>query len=227
MVNTILYFGRKNCKYSKKLKNLLKRKSKKFYYIENTKRDGKFPIKKYLNKNYSYIICYRNLYILKDQLIKKAKIAAINFHPGTPNYRGIGCVNYALYENAKYFGSTCHLMTKKIDQGDILNVQKFIIKKNDTIESTLKKTHKVMFAQAKFILNYLFKDEGNLAKLIKKNKSIKWSKKIKKRKDLEKFYQIKINSSKKELKNKIRATNTKFFKPYVNLHNKRFVYSTN
>ena len=44
---------------------------------------------------------------------------------------------------------------------------------------------------------------------------------------LNKFYKIKLNSSKRELKNKIRATNTKFFKPYIILHKKKFIYSDN
>jgi len=225
MVDSILYFGRKNCSYSKKLKSFLKSRTKKLYYIENNKRNVKISLKKYLKKNYSYIICFRSFYILKRNLINKAKIAAINFHPGTPNYRGIGCVNYALYENAKYYGSTCHLITEKIDKGQILNVQKFRLKKDDTVHSTLEKTYKVMFPQAKFILNYLFRDKNNLEKLIKKNKKIKWSNKIKKLKDLNKLYEVKINCSKKELEKKIRSTNTELFKTNIILHGKKFVYS--
>ena len=58
-----------------------------------------------------------------------AKIAAINLHPGSPKYRGIGCLNYALYNKEKKFGFTIHLISKKIDCGKILNVK--IIRSTD------------------------------------------------------------------------------------------------
>ena len=82
-----------------------------------------------------------------------------------------------------------------------------------------------MFPQAKFILNYMFRDKNNLEKLIKKNKKIEWSNKIKKLKDLNKLCEVKINCSKKELEKKIRSTNTELFKTNIILHGKKFVYS--
>ena len=74
----------------------------------------KIPIKKISKKKYSYIICFRSFYILKKNLIEKCKMAPINFHPGPPEYRGIGCVNYALYDNSKFYGCCAHIINKKI-----------------------------------------------------------------------------------------------------------------
>ena len=37
-----------------------------------------------------------------QDLIKRCKNAAINFHAGTPKYRGIGSVNFTLYNDEKY-----------------------------------------------------------------------------------------------------------------------------
>ena len=45
---------------------------------------------------------------------------AINFHPGPPEFRGIGCANFALLKNSKYYGSTAHVMEAKVDSGPIL-----------------------------------------------------------------------------------------------------------
>ena len=56
------------------------------------------------------------------------------------------------------------------------------------------------------------------------NKKIKWSKKINKLKNLNNFYEIDINSTKKQLKKKLKATNTKKFKPFIKLHNKKFYF---
>tara|TARA_Y100000590_G_scaffold357206_2_gene411925 strand:- start:678 stop:1364 length:687 start_codon:yes stop_codon:yes gene_type:complete len=221
-LGVVLFFGKENCQYSKKIKEILKKKSKKIYYFESKKRAEKID-RKYFKINYDYIFCFRSYYILKKNLLKKVKIAAINFHPGTPEYRGTGCVNYAIYRNSKIYGCTAHLINEKTDNGKIINVKKFKIDKKDNVERLLKKTHKKMFNQAFFIINGINRKKNNLDKWIKKNKKIKWSKKIKKLRDLNKFYEIKKNIKKKIFLNKIRATYTSKFKPYIILHGRKFI----
>jgi predicted solute-binding protein len=80
-----------------------------------------------------------------------------------------------------------------------------------------------MAKQVLGIIKLLIKKDENLTKLIKKNKHIKWSKKLTTKKDLEKLYLINKKASKKHLKKIIRATNTNSFKPYISLHNEKFV----
>ena len=63
-----------------------------------------------------------------------------------------------------------------------------------------------------------------IQKMVENNKEKKWSKKIKKRNFLNKFYVINKNTSRIELKKKIRATVTKKFKPYVMIHGVKFTY---
>jgi methionyl-tRNA formyltransferase len=224
MIESVLFFGRKNCPYSYKLKRYLKNKTKKLFYVESKKIKEKIKLGNYLKRTYSYIICFRSHYILKKNLINKAKNAAINFHPGTPKYRGIGCINYALYEDTKFYGSTCHLINETIDSGKILSLKKFKVLKKDTIESALQKTYKIMLIQAKEVIRLLDEDKKNLNIMINKNKKIKWSKKIKTLKELNKFYEIRTNSSKSEIKRKIRATYTKLFKPYTITKGKKIIY---
>jgi methionyl-tRNA formyltransferase len=52
---------------------------------------------------------------------------AYNFHPGPPEYRGLFPSVYALYDNAREFGVTCHEMTADIDSGAIVAVSRFAI----------------------------------------------------------------------------------------------------
>ena len=82
-----------------------------------------------------------------------------------------------------------------------------------------------MLIQAKSIINLLFKDPNNLKKLIENNKKFKWVKKKKTRKDLNKFYILNKNITKGELIRKIRATNTKNFKPYIIIQKNKFFLS--
>ena len=193
MFKSVLYFGRKNCRHSLSLKKILKKKTKKLYYVESKRSSKKIALKKIYSKNYSYIFCFRSPYILKKNLIKRANFAAINFHPGPPEYKGTGCVNYALYNNSNFYGVTCHLISEKIDSGKIIDVKKFKISKKDNVQSVLNKTYDTMLKQAIKIINLLTKSDKNLVKLIRKNKKVKWTKKIRKLKDLNKFYELKDN----------------------------------
>ena len=81
-----------------------------------------------------------------------------------------------------------------------------------------------MLIQAKEVIRLLDEDKKNLNIMINKNKKIKWSKKIKTLKELNKFYEIRTNSSKSEIKRKIRATYTKLFKPYTITKGKKIIY---
>jgi methionyl-tRNA formyltransferase len=221
-LGNVLFFGRSNCIYSKKIKNFLKKNSKKLFYFESNKIYEKIN-KKYLKIKYDYIFCFRSYYILKENILKKVKKVAINFHAGPPEYRGLGCVNYAIYDNSRFYGCTAHLINKKIDNGKIIDVKKFKINRKLSISQILAKTYKIMFAQAISIIQNIQKKPYYIENQIYKNKDIKWSKKIKKIKDLENFYEINKNVQKNNFLNKIRATNTDKFKPYIKLYGKKFI----
>ena len=218
----VLYFGRKNCKFSNKIKNFINKKSQKFYYVESSKMKEKIP-KKFFKITYDYIFCFRSFYILKKNLLQKVRKAAINFHPSPPEYRGPGGINYALYNESKFFGSTAHLINEKIDNGNIIDLKRFKIDKNSNIEKILFKTYVVTTNQAFFVINKIIENPKNLKNLIQKNKKSKWSKKIKTIKDLSKFYEIDRNISKKKFLKKMRATYTSKFKPFIFLYGKKFI----
>jgi len=221
-LGVVLFMGRKNCFYSRKIKNFLKKNSTNLLYFESRKINETIN-KKYLRLSYDYIFCFRSFYILKNNLLKRVKKAAINFHPGPPEYRGSGCVNYAVYENSKFYGSTCHLIERRIDFGKIINVKKFNISNQNSVTEVLSKTYKSMFQQAISVIKNIKKNPKFVKIQISKNKKIKWSNKMKKIKDLNNFYEINKNIKKKDFLNKIRATNTSKFKPFIKMYGKRFI----
>ena len=220
MFNSVLFIGRKSCLYTKKLKYFLSKRSIKFKFIESKTKKSKLNINK--KNKFDYIFCFRSFYILKKKHLNMAKKGAINFHPGTPRYRGIGCINFALMENSKNYGSTCHLMNEKVDNGNILDVKFFNLKKIKNLSDAIKKTHHVMFLQAKFIFTYLLKNNGDFNFLIKKNKNLKWSKKKYTQRDLENLYKINLNKSKKIIQNQIKSTYLENFQPYIEYKDKKF-----
>ena len=220
MFNKILFLRKFSDKFADKIQSKLKKKTKYLHVIATDIE--KVKIKK--STKYDYIFVFRSHHILKKQLINQAKYAAINFHPGPPTYRGIGCVNYALFENSKTYGATAHLIDDKVDHGQIIDVKLFKISNLDNIEKVLKKTYKLQYYQAIRIINSLYKNNINLIKLLNNNKKVKWSKRIKNRLYLNKFYKISLNTDKSKLKKKLRATITKKFKPYVEIHGVKFFH---
>lgn len=214
----VLFLGR-NDQYSS---NLLKFLKKKNLLVKKILIDK--PIKlKIAPDAYDYVVCYRSYLILKKSFLSKIKFAAINFHPGPPSYRGIGCANFSILNQEKIYGVTAHIINEKIDNGSILDVKYFKVKKNITLSQLLTKSYKAQFIQAKRILDKIFDNPSIIKKMINKNKNILWSKKLYTRKELDNIYNIKYPIHKTKFDTLIRATNYKDFKPYITLHDKKFI----
>jgi len=52
---------------------------------------------------------------------------AYNFHPGPSQYPGWAPAHFALYEGARTFGATAHVMAARVDSGPIVGVESFIV----------------------------------------------------------------------------------------------------
>ena len=201
----------------KNLNKLIIKEAKKLFKSTVIKYDDEH---KFYNRKHSfdYTFSFLSKKILKKKFLNYTKYHNINFHPGSPEYRGIGCYNFAIYNNEIYYGCTAHEMNEKIDSGSIYNVKKFKIKKYN-VESLKKQTHLEM--QKQFI---------ELLKYIKKRKSvfplkIKWSKKLYTRKLLNSLSKINLRMKKNEINRRIKATYyDKEFKPFLLLKNIKFEY---
>ena len=71
---------------------------------------------------------------------------ALNFHPGTRHYPGIGCYNFALYEEATEYGAVCHRMAEKVDTGPIILERTFPVSQDDTVELLKFRTRVVLLS---------------------------------------------------------------------------------
>ncbi len=92
-----------------------------------------------------YIISYLSRWVVPQRVLNHASRAAINFHPATPDYPGIGCINFALYQGARQFGATCHRMWPKVDTGPIIKVRRVPVFKSDDVCSLLARTYEAQF----------------------------------------------------------------------------------
>ncbi|MEO5772684.1 MAG: formyltransferase family protein [Sphingomicrobium sp.] len=71
---------------------------------------------------------------------------ALNFHPASVEYPGIGCYNFALYDDAPEFGAVCHHMLPKVDSGTVVEERRFPIFPTDTVETLKLRTMVTMLA---------------------------------------------------------------------------------
>jgi methionyl-tRNA formyltransferase len=163
-----------------------------------------------------YIISYLSRWVAPESLLKKARVAAINFHPASPNYPGIGCNNFALYEEANEYGVTCHHMASRVDTGGIIAVRRFPVFITDTVASLLSRTHDYQLA--------LFYD---VVSLILQGKELavteeRWARKPVSRKMLNDLGRITPDMTRDEIARRVRATTFGGWRPVIELHGFNF-----
>ena len=157
-------------------------------------------------------------------MLDRAKVAAINFHPGSVEYPGSGCLNWALYDNAEVYGVTVHIMNEKIDNGAIIECRRFPILKQDNVKTLLARAHSKTYDLILDITTGLaFDGKKYLEKKLRESKNEKWAGAARKMFEIDKLKIVDPNSTKEELENVIRATYTPAFPPEIHLHGYKFV----
>lgn len=213
----VILFTRKELNSLREIKFIKKNiKDLKIVYDEEIDKKIKLP-----KREYDFILSYRSKKILKSNFLKKARIAAINFHPGPPEFRGLGCANYAIYNRSKYYGFTLHIMDHKIDHGRILFCKKFKINYKISLKLLLNQTYKIM---GSFFVKFINDIKSNKFRRLYLNnkKTYKWSNKIYKKKDLEKLYKINLPINKEKIERILKSTIYKNYKPYIQIKNLKY-----
>ena len=117
----IILIAKKNKPNVTKVISHLKNHCSKFYFFDSENINFKFS--KIMKIKPDYLISYISDIIIPAKILKRTRIYNINFHPGPPNYPGIGCFNFAIYNEEKNYGCTVHLMEPSVDTGQIINVK--------------------------------------------------------------------------------------------------------
>lgn len=163
-------------------------------------RQQAFP-QELLNWDGDLIVSYLSQWIIPKTLLQKATIAAINFHPGPPEYPGIGCTNFAIYHQADEFGVTCHHMNAKVDTGKIIAVNRFPVYETDTVFSITQRCYSQILNMFYTIFSLLMNDKDLPAA------EEEWKRKPYLRKDLDELCRLTPDMDIKEIEQRIKATN--------------------
>lgn len=151
-------------------------------------------------------------------MLESTGIAAINWHPGTPQYPGIGCTNFAIYNGESEFGITCHHMLAQVDAGNIIEVKRFPVKENDTVYSLTQKCYSLILPSFYRIVEKIFAHDPMPVS------EEKWTRKPFTRKELDALTRITEDMEEEEIEKRIKATT--FDRPwaFVEVKGKRLYY---
>jgi polyketide synthase PksN len=82
-----------------------------------------------------YLFSIVNYRVLPGELLRLARLP-INYHDGPlPRYAGVYATSWAILNNETQHGITWHMMTEKVDCGDILKQVSVAISPDDTVHS--------------------------------------------------------------------------------------------
>ena len=151
-------------KYSKKKNSLIKiilvisnnpdaeglkyaSKSKIKIYSKRIKNKSNFENNslKLLNKYNINLLCLAGfMKILSSNFIKKFSKPILNIHPSLlPKYKGLNTHERAIRNKDKFAGASIHIVTEKLDSGEVILQKKVKILKSDNVRSLEKKVLKI------------------------------------------------------------------------------------
>lgn len=166
------------------------------------------------------IVSYLSPWIIPSPVLKQASVAAINFHPGPPDYPGIGCTNFAIYREEKVFGVTCHHMDPTVDTGSIIAVRRFPLLPSDSVYSLTQRCYAEILA-----LSYDIFGRLALGQSLPESDE-KWTRKPYRRSQLNALCRIEPDMDFSEVRRRVRATTFPGAPgAYVEIAGIRFKYS--
>jgi methionyl-tRNA formyltransferase len=184
-------------------------------------RSNKFP-SKVKDDTADILISYISPWIIPEEVLRRVKLWKINFHPGPPEYPGIGCANFAIYNGKMEYGVTAHLMEKEVDTGKIIGVKRFRILETDTVHSLTLKSYEYLLTLFYEVLDYIIRHDS----LPRCDEN--WTRKPYTRKQLEELCRITTNMSKQEIERRIKATKFPGMPgAYIEIYGYKFEYNEN
>jgi len=194
-----LFIGSPNCEYSKRCVEILRSYNLIITLVESSDRFRSIPsaLKKWKG---DFIFSYRNYWLLPKSLLDSAKILAINFHPGTPDFPGSGSYSWAIYQKAKKFGITVHIMNERFDNGTILKIYEFDIFDGLNVNQLIEMSKEFSVdAFGSYIKHISIQNYSSILDIANYKSPYSWSLNIRKIKDLDRMRRISTNLNEEEI----------------------------
>jgi len=220
----VLYFGRDESIQSQRILALMGSAGYSVTFVPSSRPGEKLPGSVGLWSG-DLIVSFRSYFILPEALLCRARLAAINFHPGPPEYPGWGGATWALMDEATHYGSTAHLMNPVVDDGPILRVSRFPIEPHDNLSTLMQRSHDSLEKLALGLLTELISwtDSPGQCPALTPAAKEQWAGPARRASDLEKLKRVPAGISASGLERRMRAAHHPDSPLYIEINNTRFV----
>lgn len=210
----ILFIGKKNDERTEEAASHIKAVFPKTEVIFGARKE-KFPdhLKQWSG---DYVFSYLSPWIIPKYLLDNATKGAINWHPGPPEYPGIGCTNFAIYNNESSYGITCHYMKAKVDTGKVIEVRRFPVSNDDTVYSVTQNCYLEIANSFNDIVSKISKG------IDLPTSDEHWTRIPYTRKELDALCEVKADMSKEEVEKRIKATTYDRPWAFTEIHGNKF-----
>lgn len=213
-------FVKKNKPFVKEVIEYLKEHFKDICIYEGNNGDS-LP-KAAISTDPGLVISYLSPWIIPQEILSKANPGTINFHPGPPEYPGIGCFNFAIYNRETAYGVTAHKMKRRADRGEIVGVRRFPFRGSDSVYELSVKSYRHMLSLFYEVMDYIVK--YNDFPVCQEQ----WKREPYKRRELEQLCKIETNMEKEEVARRIKATTYPNMQgAYLDIAGYKFEYNPN
>jgi len=195
---SVLFLGKEGDAHTRQAIEFLKEHAGSVEFYTGTRLQP-LPVAQSL-KAWDLVVSYLSPWVVPPWLLARAEVAAINFHPGPPEYPGIGCTNFAIYNGEKEFGVTCHHMEPRVDRGRIIAVRRFPLQVSDTVYSLTHRCYEHIFMLFKEVM------AGVLAGKPLPEPAEQWKRVPYTRAELDALCAIKPDMDAQEIQRRVRAT---------------------
>ncbi|MDN3513529.1 MAG: hypothetical protein NG747_03905 [Candidatus Brocadia sp.] len=166
------------------------------------------------------VLSYLSPWIIPKVILEKTTLWNINFHPAPPEYPGIGCFNFAMFNTENTYGVTAHHMAERVDTGKLIAVKRFPLLESDSVYSLSIKSYGYMLSLFFEIIDLIIMKKS----LPETNET--WKRKPYTRKELEILCKISPDMKEGEIKKRIRATTyPRMPGTYIELAGYKFEYT--
>lgn len=197
----VLFLRKKDNEYAQRAEDFIRSRFPNALIFSGSRHD-KLPAD-VLNWSGELMISFISSWIYPARLLENASVAAINFHPGSPEYPGTGCTNFAIYNDEKEYGITCHHMKAAVDSGNIIQVKRFPIRPEDTVYSVTQHCYHLIEESFYEMMELVLKE----APFPVTNDT--WKRKPYTRKQLDDLCHIRPDMAEDEINRRIKATTYK------------------
>ena len=197
----VLFLRKKENEFAQRAEDFVRKTFPNALIFSGNRKD-KLP-EEVLNWEGDLIISFISSWIYPASLLNRAQMAAINFHPGSPEYPGTGCTNFAIYDGAKEYGITCHYMNSGVDSGKIIMVKRFPVSLTDTVYDVTQRCYQLIEESFYEVIDIILRGEP----LPLSNEQ--WAKKPYTRKQLDELCYVTADMNEEEISRRIKATTYK------------------